>query len=75
MSLVKGIHHVALKCSNAQELLQKAIKADDDTAELTNAFEKFQDSDSLIDMMQLRSLVSAYHPVDVSDQATWMAII
>jgi predicted esterase len=47
-----------------EDALQKAIKADDDTAELTNAFEKFQDSDSLIDMLQLRSLVSAYHPVD-----------
>jgi pimeloyl-ACP methyl ester carboxylesterase len=57
-----------------EDALQKAIEAEDDTAELTNAFEKFQDSDSLIDMMQLRSLVSAYHPVDVSDQATWMAI-
>jgi pimeloyl-ACP methyl ester carboxylesterase len=57
-----------------EDALQKAIKADDDTAELTNAFEKFQDSDSLIDMLQLRSLVSAYHPVDVSDKATWMAI-
>jgi pimeloyl-ACP methyl ester carboxylesterase len=57
-----------------EDALQKAIKAGDDTSELTNAFEKFQDSDSLIDMMQLRSLVSTYHPVDVSDQATWMAI-
>jgi pimeloyl-ACP methyl ester carboxylesterase len=57
-----------------EDALQKAVKAGDDTTDMTKAFEQFQKSGSLIDMLRLRSLVSVYHPADVSDKESWMAI-
>lgn len=57
-----------------EDALRKAIAAGDDTTELTNAFETFQKSNNLTDMMTLRRLVSKYHPVEVSDKAIWLAI-
>lgn len=57
-----------------EDALSKAINAGDDTSELTSAFETFQDSNDLTDMMKLRTQVSKYHPISVSDKATWMAI-
>lgn len=57
-----------------EDALQKAMDAGDDTSELAGAFKNFQTSGNLIDMMKLRSLTSKYHPVSVSDKATWMAI-
>ncbi len=57
-----------------EDALSKAIDAGDDTSELTGAFETFRDSNDLTDMMKLRTQVSKYHPTNVSDKATWMAI-
>lgn len=57
-----------------EDALGKAAAAGDDTTELTDTFEIFQKSSSLTDMMTLRRLVSKYHPVEVSDKATWMAV-
>lgn len=56
-----------------EDALQKAKLAGDDTSELIAAFETFQTSDDLTDMMYLRSLMAKYHPVSVSDQATLLA--
>ncbi|MDE7177030.1 MAG: alpha/beta hydrolase [Lachnospiraceae bacterium] len=58
-----------------EDALQKATAAGDDTSELISAFESFKASGDLIDMMRLRSLTSKYHPADVSDKATWMAVM
>lgn len=58
-----------------EDALQKAAAAGDDTSELISAFETFQASGDLIDMMRLRSLTSKYHPADVSDKATRMAVM
>lgn len=57
-----------------EDALQKAKEAGDDTSELESAFETFQNSGDLTDMMKVRSLTSKYHPASVSDQATWMAV-
>lgn len=57
-----------------EDALQKAADAGDDTAELVNAFEAFQNESNITNLMKLRTLVSKYHPVSVSDKATWMAI-
>lgn len=57
-----------------EDALHKAIDAGDDTSELVDAFEAFQSGNSITDMMKLRSVVSQYHSVSVSDKATWMAI-
>lgn len=56
-----------------EDALQKAKDAGDDTSELTDAFEVFQNGGSITDMMKLRALAAKYHPVNVSDKATWMA--
>lgn len=58
-----------------EDALQKAVAAGADTSELTSAFETFQVSGDLLDMMRLRSLTSKYHPVSVSDKATWVAVM
>lgn len=57
-----------------EDALRKATEAGDDTTELVEAFEMFQASASLTDMMTLRSLAAEYHPVETADQATWMAV-
>lgn len=57
-----------------EDALQTAIDAGDDISELTAAFEAFQTSRDLMDMMRLRSLTSKYHPVDISDKSVWMAV-
>lgn len=57
-----------------EDALEKAMDAGDDTSELTAAFEAFQTSSDLMDMMKLRSLTSNYHPVNISDKSTWMAV-
>lgn len=57
-----------------EDAFQKAKDAGDDISELEAAFETFQTSGDLVDMMRLRSLTSRYHPVSVSDKATWMAV-
>jgi pimeloyl-ACP methyl ester carboxylesterase len=57
-----------------EDALQKAIEAGDDTSDMIKAFEQFQKSGLLIDQLRLRSLVSVYHSVDVSDKEAWMAI-
>jgi pimeloyl-ACP methyl ester carboxylesterase len=57
-----------------QDALQKAIEAGDDTTEIVAAYEKFLSSQSLVDMMALRSLVVSYHPATVADKSTWMAL-
>ncbi len=57
-----------------EDALQKAVAAGDDTSELINAYEAFQNGNGIAEMMRLRALVSKYHPVDVSDQSIWMAV-
>lgn len=57
-----------------EDALQKAKEAGDDTSELESAFDTFQNSGDLTDMMKVRALTSKYHPADVSDQSTWMAV-
>ncbi len=57
-----------------EDALQKAKEAGDDTSELESAFETFQNSGDLTDMMKVRSLTSKYHPAGVADQSTWMAV-
>lgn len=57
-----------------EDALQKATEARDDTAGLIAAFQTFQASGDLMDMMRLRSLTTKYHPVSVPDQSTWLAI-
>lgn len=57
-----------------EDALQKATEAGDDTSELVEAYEAFQTSGDLMDMMKLRSLTSQYHPATVTDKATWIAI-
>jgi pimeloyl-ACP methyl ester carboxylesterase len=57
-----------------EDALQKAIEVGDDTSDMIKAFEQFQKSGLLIDQLRLRSLVSVYHSVDVSDKEAWMAI-
>ncbi len=57
-----------------EDALRKAADAGDDTSELVKAFETFQNSEDHMDMMKLRNLVSPYHPVDISDKTTWMAV-
>lgn len=58
-----------------EDAMQKAAAAGDDTSELIRAYETFQASGDLIDMMRLRSLTSRYHPAGVSDKATRMAVM
>jgi pimeloyl-ACP methyl ester carboxylesterase len=57
-----------------EDALQKAVEADDDTTAMTKAFEQFQKSGLLLDMLTLRNLVSVYHPAAVSDNEAWLAI-
>jgi pimeloyl-ACP methyl ester carboxylesterase len=58
-----------------EDALQKAVEAGDDTTAMEKAYEQFQKSGLLIDQLRLRSLVSVYHPVDVSDKELWTAIV
>lgn len=58
-----------------EDALQKAMDAGDDTTELVNAFECFQNSGDLADILKLRSLTSEYHPVSILDRSTWMAVV
>lgn len=58
-----------------EDALQKATEAGDDTSELVDAYEAFQTSGDLADMMRLRSLTFQYHPATVLDKATCIAII
>lgn len=57
-----------------EDALLKAEAAGEDTTELTDAFEAFRDSHELVALMKLRRLVSQYHPTDVPDRATWLAV-
>lgn len=57
-----------------EDALDKAQRAGDSTEELVAAFERFQEDSSLSNMMQLRSLVSSYHPKDIAGNETWMAV-
>lgn len=69
---------VSLEKSNIysyETALQKALSAGEDTTELTGAFEKFQETNDPVDMMALRSLTMAYHPVEVADQTIWASLI
>jgi pimeloyl-ACP methyl ester carboxylesterase len=58
-----------------EDALQKAVEAGDDTTDMEKAYEQFQKSGLLIDQLRLRSLVSVYHPADVSDKELWTAIV
>lgn len=57
-----------------EDALKKAKEAGDDTSSLEIAFDKYKSDESLVNLMELRNLVYEYHPVEISDKATWMAV-
>ncbi|MCM1283360.1 MAG: alpha/beta hydrolase [Roseburia sp.] len=57
-----------------EDALERAAAAGDDTSELAEAFQTFQTSGSLMDMLTLRTLTSKYHTADVPDKASWLAV-
>ena len=58
-----------------EDALIKAKEKGDSTEPLEKAFEKYSQDDSLENMMALRNLVAEYHPVEVTDNETWDAIV
>ena len=58
-----------------RDALSKAQAAGEDISELENAYEQYANEKSLKNIMQLRNKVYQYHPVEISDKATWMAVI
>lgn len=57
-----------------EDAMKKTVDAGDDTSELEEAFQTFQTSGDIMDMMKLRALTSEYHPVSISDKSVWMAV-
>lgn len=57
-----------------EDVLQKAKAIGDDTFALEEAYTAFESSNNLIDMMKLRNVVSSYHPIEVSDNSTYLAV-
>ena len=58
-----------------RDALSKAQAAGEDISELENAYEQYANEKSLKNLMHLRNKVYQYHPVEISDKATWMAVI
>lgn len=57
-----------------EDALSKAKEAGDDTFGLISALEKLQAERSIVNIMNLRRATDIYHPVEVGDQSTWMAV-
>ena len=57
-----------------QDAFAKAETAGDDTTEMVAAFKQYQMDTNLTYAMKLRQATSAYHPVELKDQTTWMAV-
>ena len=57
-----------------EDALNRARKAGDDTTALEDAFADYSIDESLVKLMELRNIVSDYHPVEVQDSETWDAV-
>lgn len=57
-----------------EDAIVKAREKGNDISDLENAYEKYEADKSLVNLMELRNIVYPYHPVEVPDQSTWMAV-
>ena len=58
-----------------EDALNRAWEAGDDTTALEDAFADYSADESLVKLMELRDIVSDYHPVEVQDSETWDAVV
>ena len=57
-----------------EDALSRATEAGDDTSQLEAALAAYRADESLENLLALRSVVSAYHPVRIADNETWCAV-
>ena len=58
-----------------RDALSKARQNGENTSELENAYTQYESDKSLMNLMNLRNKIYPYHPVEIGDKATWMAVV
>ncbi len=57
-----------------EDAYRKAEAAGADTTEMNAAYKAYQADQSIFNIMRLRTSIAAYHPVEIPDKTTWMAV-
>ena len=58
-----------------RDAYSKAQANGEDTSELENAYKEYESDKNLVNLMNLRNKVYQYHPIEIEDKATWMAVV